>query len=702
MSYDRAWRYLEAAGGAGQGDRNNVLNRLSYALLERFPDLGQSEHMELMHRWGSTCSPALSESEVAKTASSAWHGARRNGAVGTKQKAMPERSASSPRIASSRPHAPPQKASDEKLPARTYDLDTFDESLPPAMTDGTVQLLKAAFRTGEKVRIVPATLADDGGEIPDGSGIVFPLEQWLERMARAQGNPNNIWSKSDRTGIYVGINPGGTKDAEITAYRHALIEFDEGLTLAQQWQLYQQSRLPITAVIYSGGKSVHAWVRVDAANREEYNARVGALFAHFESSQLRLDTHNRNPARLSRLPGCVRFDKRQELLALNIGAESWEAWVEDIRAGEMAEPTLPADLREYSPFDDTDGLIGDRWLCRGGSAMIVGPSGVGKSSLTMQLAVSWAAGVPVFGVAPVRPLKIMIVQAENDFGDLAEQFQGVSGGLGITPDNRPDLSALVDKNLIVIRDTSHTGFGWVDSVHRLIRKHRPDVVIGDPLLSFVGGDISRQEVCGQFLRNWLGPISESTGVAWIFIHHTGKPPSDKEARKGWQTSDWSYAGIGSSELTNWARAVVTLRQGGPNAFTLAFAKRGKRAGATHPSGEPTDTVWVRHSAQGICWEQVDPPEEPAEDGGNRRRREKPGRPSAQDDFKAMNLHDFLTACPADGESQNKIEERLALYLLKKGKPGSKSTARRWMLPHLVEAKKLTVDDEGKYRKGPNA
>jgi RecA-family ATPase len=701
MNYERAWRYLEAAGGAAQGDRNNVLNRLSYAIMERFPGLSQSEHMELMQRWGASCSPAMNESEVVKTASSAWHGALKNGVVGTKQKAIASRDHGFPRIASSRPPtAPPAKTAEESLPAKSYDLESAsDDMLPAPMTDGTVQLLKTVFRSGEKIRIVPAVRADDGGEVPDGSGFVFTLEQWLERLSKANGNPNNIWTKSDRTGIYIGINPGGTKDSDISAFRHALIEFDEGLTLGQQWQLYQQSRLPIAAVIYSGGKSVHAWVKVDANSREEYQKRVGLLFKHFEDSGLKLDTHNRNPARLSRLPNCVRFDKRQELLALNIGAESWDAWIEDVRAGEMAEPTLPSDLREYSPFEDTSGLIGDRWLCRGGSMMIVGPSGVGKSSLTMQLAVSWAAGLSVFGVSPVRQLKIMIVQAENDFGDLAEQFQGVSDGLGITPKSQPKLSALVDNNLIFIRDTSHTGFGWVDSVHRLIRKYRPDIVIGDPLLSFVGGDISRQEVCGQFLRNWLGPIQESTGVAWVFVHHTGKPPSDKEARKGWHMSDWSYAGIGSSELTNWARAVVTLRQAGPNVFTLAFTKRGARAGATHPSGEPTDTIWIRHSSNGIYWEQVEPPEEPADDGEKPKRSN--GRPSKEAEIVRMNLHDFLSQCSPDGETHNKIAERLEGWLARRSFDASRATCKR-AIPALVSAQKLTKTEEGKYLKGPNA
>lgn len=697
MTYDRAWKYLEAAGGAHEGDRNNTLNRLSYAILERFPDLSQSEYYELMQRWGHTCSPAIGDSELLKTVSSAWDGAHRKGAVGSKQRSSNSTKRDSPafkpKIVSSQP--PPAQV---KTIAKTYDLDATFTALPSQIPDGTRTLLKAAYQPGEKIRIVPARIAEDGGEVPDGSGYVFTREEWLAKLDSCEGDPNGIFSSSKRTGIYIGLNPGGTKDGEITAFRHVLVEFDAGLTLEQQWLLYQQSRLPITAVIYSGGKSIHAWVRVDAPDRKTYDDRVSLLYGHLEASKLNLDKHNRNPARLSRLPNCVRFDKRQELLAVGIGALTWEDWTEELQASDLALPTLPSSLLEYVPHEDEDSLVGNRWLCRGGSLMIVGPSGVGKSSLTMQMAVSWALGLTLFGVVPVRPLKILVVQAENDFGDLAEQMQGVANGLELTPDQ---VKAL-DDNLKFFRDASHTGWGWVDHVHRLIRIHKPDVVFADPLLSFVGGDISRQEVCGQFLRNWLGPVSESTGVCWVFVHHTGKPPGDKEARKGWQSSDWAYAGIGSSELTNWARAVLTLRQAGSGLFSLSFAKRGQRAGAKHPEGEPTETVWIRHSNRGICWEQVDPPEEPAEESGSRNRKPKEPKKTKPERIAAMNLHGFLSGCKPEGESLRGISERLESWLATRKQDMSQSTCQAAIQDHLVTSGKLIKGEDLKYRKGPNA
>lgn len=49
------------------------------------------------------------------------------------------------------------------------------------------------------------------------------------------------------------------------------------------------------------------------------------------------------------------------------------------------------------------------------------------------------------------------------------------------------------------------------------------------------------------------------------------------------------------------------------AFRLMLSKRGKRAGAVHPNGDPALTLWLRHAEKGIFWEQIDPPQEPVEE-----------------------------------------------------------------------------------------
>ena len=213
----------------------------------------------------------------------------------------------------------------------------------------------------------------------------------------------------------------GSKDEHVTKYRHVLVEFDHIPSLEEQWNLINEAKLPCTAVISSGNKSLHAWVKVDAKDLAEYEQRRKLLFDHLADY---VDPNNANPSRLSRLPNAMRFDSRQELYALNIGAKSWQAFEAEIQAEAIGDRILLSELAEFDAENDPDNILGNRWLCKGGSCLFVGQSGIGKSSLCMQMSMNWALGRTTFGIRPERPLKSLIVQAENDRGDVAEMFQG--------------------------------------------------------------------------------------------------------------------------------------------------------------------------------------------------------------------------------------------------------------------------------------
>ena len=85
-------------------------------------------------------------------------------------------------------------------------------------------------------------------------------------------------------------------------------------------------------------------------------------------------------------------------------------------------PPVMKRLNELKRFteNDPDELLKNRYLCKGGGALWVAQTGIGKSSAELQAAILWAIGRPFFGIAPARPLKSLIIQAENDDGDLAE------------------------------------------------------------------------------------------------------------------------------------------------------------------------------------------------------------------------------------------------------------------------------------------
>lgn len=274
-------------------------------------------------------------------------------------------------------------------------------------------------------------------------------------------------------------------------------------------------------------------------------------------------------------------------------------------------------LFAYTPEDDASTLVGDRWLCRGGQLLLLGQSGIGKSSYTLQQAMTWALGMPFFGMKPRQPLRCLIVQAENDMGDMAEVVQGVMSYV-VATSNMDERTAKdrLQQNITFARVTAQTGEAFIEVVRELIAKHGPfDLVYGDPLLSFIGDDISQQAVASHFLRELCNPLAFEHNFAWVWSHHTGKPQSDSKSRAHWNANDYAYIGLGSSELTNWARAIAVLQTTKHEGiFKVLLAKRGNRAGVLDEHGHPTTDIIIKHAAKGLHWEPASLPEETEEEG----------------------------------------------------------------------------------------
>lgn len=249
----------------------------------------------------------------------------------------------------------------------------------------------------------------------------------------------------------------------------------------------------------------------------------------------------------------------------------------------MKEYTLE-ELYEFNPANDPDNLIGDRFLCSGGTLMLTGASGIGKSTLALQMVGSFALNKSFLGIKPQRSLKTVYIQAENDKGDIAEIFQGLMASLKIPDLKRTSLA----RNLKIYTEDSECGKGFMDNLTVVLRKEKPDLVLIDPLLSYIGGDINQQSVVSDFLRNQLNPLLREYQTAAIIVHHT---------RKG-ATND-RYAALGSSELINFSRGVMMVSQAKENAgydLNLEVVKRGSRLGTKDSSGIPVSSLRVKYGA----------------------------------------------------------------------------------------------------------
>ena len=264
----------------------------------------------------------------------------------------------------------------------------------------------------------------------------------------------------------------------------------------------------------------------------------------------------------------------------------------------------------FDPKDDKTVLIGGdrRWICQGYPFQIVGFSGTGKSSMAAHLAVNWAIGHAPWGLRPVRPLRILMVQAENDLGDASEAIIGATAKL-VESDRR-----LLKENLIFVRQATKTGFAFVEYLGQMVEKHRIDLIIADPLLAYADFDIASQAETTAFLRGPGGvhEMLQRTKAALLYMHHTTKPKSADDL-DGMTPQQLAYLGAGCSEWVNFARdsgyLFRTSRKSSDNrpVYRFGFSKRQSRSGLKDASDRFAGHIHLCHAEGGdIRWEYAPP------------------------------------------------------------------------------------------------
>jgi len=237
------------------------------------------------------------------------------------------------------------------------------------------------------------------------------------------------------------------------------------------------------------------------------------------------------------------------------------------------------DLRGLT-HDPASEFLEDRFLCRHGSLLIVGNTGIGKSSLTTQMMMKWALGEECFGITPTRPLKSLMIQGENDEQDLSEMRDGVCRSLELSPEQ----TAAINANVLICHENSTVAERFVEEiVEPLVVHHRPDLLWIDPVFQYLGGDANQQEVVGRFLRQNIGPLIKRHDCAVVFVHHTAKP--SKASKPNGNPLLRAYDAAGSAEFSNWPRAVLSLQSTNTaDTYRLVAAKRGGRLGWRMPDG----------------------------------------------------------------------------------------------------------------------
>lgn len=338
-----------------------------------------------------------------------------------------------------------------------------------------------------------------------------------ERLKNCGGDIGAVFGDyNPQAGAWIRFNPldgNGVKNENVTAYRYALVESD-CMPVEQQNALIRELELPVAVLVYSGGKSVHAIVRVDAENDKEYRRRVDYLYSVCAKNGLEIDKQNRNPSRLSRMPGVIRGDKKQYIIGTNLGKRDFAEWRDWIEGMSDALPEFD-NLSDY--FSDPPPLappLIDGILRQGHKMLIAGPPKAGKSFALIELAISIAEGVPWLGFGCAKG-KVMYVNLELDKASCFHRFIDVYKALGIQPENVGSIdiwnlrgmSVPMDKLApVLIRRAAQKGFA---------------AVIIDPIYKVLTGDENSAEQMARFC-NQFDKVCSELRCSVIYCHHHSK------------------------------------------------------------------------------------------------------------------------------------------------------------------------------------
>ena len=341
-----------------------------------------------------------------------------------------------------------------------------------------------------------------------------------ELIALLQGCGGDIGSVigdfNPEAGAWIRFNPldgKGVKNENVTDFRYALVESDS-MPLEQQNAVIRELELPVAVLVYSGGRSVHAIVKIDAPTYEEYRRRVDYLYKVCKENGLDIDRQNRNPSRLSRMPGVTRNGRKQFIIDRNIGKPSWEEWKDYI---ESINDDLPDEESLSSVWNDLPELappLIDGVLRQGHKMLVAGPSKAGKSFALIELCIALAEGVDWLGFHCAQG-RVLYVNLELDRASCLHRFKDVYTTMQVSPDNldRIDIWNLRGRSVPMDQLAPRL-------IRRALKKNYIAIVI-DPIYKVITGDENSADQMARFC-NQFDKVCTELGCAVIYCHHHSK------------------------------------------------------------------------------------------------------------------------------------------------------------------------------------
>jgi len=220
----------------------------------------------------------------------------------------------------------------------------------------------------------------------------------------------------------------------------------------------------------------------------------------------------------------------------------------------MCESLLFADLFDKKPKKRE--WLFPNILTRGTVNITSGEGSIGKSNLSLLMAISGAGGIVIEPFTPDVPLKILMINAEDSREELHRRIYALGEKITISEDQKEALS----KNLHIYPARGKIGalmelnnhnpkiskYGlWLKGI---IATTHPDLVFLDTKSRLYGLSENDNDHAAQWI-SMLESMSEEHDVGFIVLSHTGKNTTNMNN---------SYASRGASAISDNARSGMSL------------------------------------------------------------------------------------------------------------------------------------------------
>jgi KaiC/GvpD/RAD55 family RecA-like ATPase len=202
-----------------------------------------------------------------------------------------------------------------------------------------------------------------------------------------------------------------------------------------------------------------------------------------------------------------------------------------------------------------------RWLvdsmfCRGDVHLLIGEPGIGKSWLTMALAVAIADKWPDFLGRPIKEHgKVLYLDEENPEDLVFDRFSK----LGLTPQTARNIRYINNVGVRLDRNPDEFVDEAID--------YDPSLIVLDSLTRLHTEDENHAGAMASLFHNAIKPLARETSAAVVLIHHANKTDTNSSYRRS----------RGSGDITASVDCGYDVRELGQNQVSIANFKSRRQA-----------------------------------------------------------------------------------------------------------------------------